>query len=126
MKMTKNTIASEVDFDHWSAIASSDPERFEQMRQAVIDEVISRAPQRQQQRLRCLQWRIDQERRLAHTPLAACIRISTMMWDQVTGQGGLIQALKHLSVLVTDDAESDNLPVNEARILSFESRNNGT
>lgn len=122
MKMTKNAIHKEVDFDHWSAIADSDPEQFEQMRQAVIDEVIARAPERQQQRLRCLQWRIDQERRLAGTPLAACIRISDMMWDQVTGPSGLLQALHRLKALMTEDQEPACVPAHKARILRFESR----
>ena len=125
MKMKINARINEVDFDHWSAIASTDPERFEQMRQAVIDEVISRAPERQQQRLRCLQWRIDQERRLAHTPLAACIRISNMMWEHVTSPGGLINALKHFRVLISDDSEPANMLAQEAKILKFEARNNG-
>ncbi len=84
------------EFDEWLGIARRDPDAFEKMRRSAIDSVISQAPPANQQRLRCLQWRIDQERRRARTPLAACIRISQMMWESVTGQGGLLQALRRL------------------------------
>ena len=86
--MEKNTIA-EMDFDAWSEMARSDPETFESMRLAAIEAVIESAPEANRERLRRLQWRIDQERRLARTPMAACLRISRMMWRAVLGQGGL-------------------------------------
>ena len=56
---------------------------------AAIEAVIESAPEGNRERLRRLQWRIDQERRLARTPMAACLRISRMMWRAVLGPGGL-------------------------------------
>ncbi|MGB5254986.1 MAG: hypothetical protein WBN68_19940, partial [Sedimenticolaceae bacterium] len=42
----------------------------------------------------------DQERSLARTPLAACLRISSMMWRQVLGPGGLNDRLDDLRRVV--------------------------
>ena len=80
---------AEIDFDAWAKMARNDPEGFEAMRLKAIAEVIDRAPEANRERLRRLQWRIDQECRLARTPLAACLRISRMMWRSVLGPNGL-------------------------------------
>jgi len=88
--------ARELDFDSLSALAVRDPAGFESARLAVIERAIDRAPARRQQRLRCLQWRIDQICRLSGTPLAACMSISEMMWERVLGSGGLLEQLKGL------------------------------
>lgn len=78
-----------MNFDAWSELARTDPEAFESMRLAAIEAVIERAPEANRERLRRLQWRIDQERRLARTPMAACLQISRMMWRAVLGPNGL-------------------------------------
>ncbi len=94
----KNT--AEFDFDAWSDMAKNDPETFEKMRLAAIEDVIEKAPEDNRERLRRLQWRIDQERRLARTPMAACLRISRMMWRMVLGEGGLNDRFAELQGLV--------------------------
>jgi hypothetical protein len=91
---------SEMNFDDWKAVATSDPEAFEILRRAAIEAVIANAPKASQARLRCLQWRIDQERRLAGSPMSACIRLSCLMWRNVTGPGGLQERLGELQVLL--------------------------
>jgi len=96
--MPKTTSSAAVDFEKLSALAASDPDAFESLRADLIEEQILRAPPERQQRLRCLQWRIDQIRRSSRTPLAACIRISQMMWDSVTGPGGLQEALNQACI----------------------------
>jgi hypothetical protein len=58
--------------------------------------VITRAPAHRQARLRGLQWQIDQVRNTSGTPLAACLRISSMMWESVTGDDGLIARMETL------------------------------
>lgn len=88
--------SSDFDFDKWVEMAKQDPSSFESMRLAAIDDVINSASEEQQQRLRSLQWRIDQERRQAKTPLGACINLSTMMWERVMGEGGLVDHLQSL------------------------------
>jgi len=83
-----------LDFEQWSELASSDPEAFEDQRKALIDMVISRAPERRQQRLRGLQWRVDQVRNRSSNPLAACISLSDMMWEAFAGNNGLVETLR--------------------------------
>ena len=85
-----------IDFDEWAHLAKTDRDAFEARRRAVIDEMIGQVPEDRRQRLRGLQFRIDMERRRARTPLAACIRLSTMMWDFLLGPDGLQQRLREL------------------------------
>jgi len=82
-----------MDFDQLSELATQNPDLFENLRRQAIDDVIAKAPQAQRHRLRCLQWRIDQERRRSASALGACIRISRMMWESVAGRGGLLDHL---------------------------------
>ena len=86
----------EMDFDAWLEVARRDPQAFEALRLAAIEEAIEKAPQANRARLRRLQWRIDQERRLAHSPIDACIRTSRLMWRGVIGPGGLQERLNEL------------------------------
>jgi len=85
-----------IDFEDWSALARSDPEQFEARRSQVIQAFIQDAPAEKRARLRGLQWQIDQVRALSGTPLGACVRISRMMWESLSGHDGLIDALEHL------------------------------
>ncbi|HED18949.1 MAG TPA: DUF3135 domain-containing protein [Gammaproteobacteria bacterium] len=86
-----------IDFDQFSKLAKSDPEAFEARRAELIEEVIQRMPVDKQHRMRCLQWRIDQVRKQASNPMAACIKLSEMMWDSLVGPGGLREALERIS-----------------------------
>ncbi len=113
------------DFDTWSALASSDPEAFEKQRQGIVNQAIAGAPAGQQQRLRSLQWRIDKAQEMSGTPLAACIRISGMMWDAVLGNGGLVdnlQALRGANPFTTKQKPvTAPKPRNLASVLLFSS-----
>jgi hypothetical protein len=82
-----------LDFDHLLQLAEEDPMRFEDMRQAAIDDFIATLPEDRQVRMRRLQWRIDQERR-NRTPLSACVKISSMMWEHMVGPQGLLGYLQ--------------------------------
>jgi hypothetical protein len=83
-----------VNFDAWVQLAREDPDRFESMRRQVVDHAIERAPPHRRERLRGLQWRIDRTRELAPNPMAACVSISQMMWDSLTGRDGLLDTLR--------------------------------
>lgn len=83
------------DFDTLCALAAADPAAFEVRRQEVIDAAIGRASPERQQRLRGLQWRIEQVRSRASSPLSACISLSDMMWEAVAGEEGLLDALRN-------------------------------
>ena len=91
-----NTRKPHVDFDSWSELAQYDPQAFESRRTELIDQTIQRMPVNRQHRMRCLQWKIDQVRAQASNPLSACIKLSEMMWDSLTGPGGLCEALERL------------------------------
>lgn len=101
-----------LDFDSMSRIAKEDPREFERLRQEAIDEFIESAPEERRQRLRCLQWRIDQERRNC-SPLSACLKISNMMWEHLLGAEGL---LGRQQALLYTDAQSASVP---GKVLSF-------
>ncbi|NOY66734.1 MAG: DUF3135 domain-containing protein [Gammaproteobacteria bacterium] len=94
--MTNPAKIPEFNFNEWSDLAINDPEAFEKKRQQAIEDTILSMPARRQQRLRCLQWRIDQERNRCKTSIAACIKLSGMMWDQVVGDHGLLHNIKML------------------------------
>ncbi len=72
------------DFDEWVNLAKNDPEEFEAKRLRKIETFFNGVPAERQQRLKGLQWQVDQARKLAHSPMASCIAISTMMLDSVS------------------------------------------
>lgn len=112
-----------LDVDAWFELAERDPEAFEAMRLRMIEDVVESAPSRLKQRLLSLQWRIDQERRLANTPLAACIRMSRMMWERVTGPKGLLDSIDRLSEVITEpDMPSPSPPPLPGRVILFPRR----
>ena len=86
-------VSEQFNFSEWSQLAIEDPAGFEKRRRRVIDQIISHFPEAKQKRLRMLQWRIDRERDRSATPMAACIRLSSMMWDSVLGEHGLLETL---------------------------------
>ncbi len=106
------------DFDELAALAARDPEAFERRRRAMIEAALAEVPEAERrERLRRLQWRIDQVRRTSGTPMAACLRISRMMWESLAGEGGLLDALERLGRL-----ETDAPPRRQARVIAFPRR----
>ena len=101
------------DFDHWSQLAKDDPERFESLRLETIEFHINKATEANQDRLRCLQWRIDRIRENAKNPMDACISISNLMWDNLDR---LVISYQHLKQL----NEGQYNPLPSATILKFE------
>jgi Protein of unknown function (DUF3135) len=100
------------DFDEWSRLAKIDPTAFEARRLALIEEYLRRFPPLDQRRLRGLQFRIDMERRRARTPMAACLRLSSMMWESLLGNHGLKMALDTLL------GYTDRMPATARRQMS--------
>ena len=68
------------DFNAWAELARKDPQAFELERKLLIERAIMKAPADKQQRLRCLQWKLDRVRDLASTPMAACLQINQLLW----------------------------------------------
>ncbi len=106
------------DFDTWARVAREDPEGFESMRQAAIEDFLQSLPPENRERMRRLQWRIDQERRLAHTPMSACIRLSRMMWEHVLGEGGLRERLQRLGQGMAGEGSGTHPRLAEVVVLS--------
>lgn len=84
------------DFDYWRKLAAEDPQGFEVARRSAVAALIQRAPKERQQRMQGLQWRIDRIRETAPNPMSACLKISSMMWDNMLGEGGLVETLRRL------------------------------
>lgn len=111
----------DLDFDNLRRLAKEDPECFEATRKVVIEDLIESFPPENRERMRCLQWRIDQERRLAKSPMGSCIRISRMMWRQLLGDGGLRDRLGELADSLQAGAEVSQVgpKMPAARVLPF-------
>ena len=82
------------DFDAWAKLFIEDPQAFETQRARAIEQLIQQAPGDKQQRLRCLQWKLDQIRRTAPTPLAASVRMNQLLWESLVGADGLLDRLR--------------------------------
>lgn len=106
-----------LDFDSAMRLAQDNPAAFEQYRREAIDGLIDRIPVRNQERLRRLQWRIDQERNRSENPMSACVRIYQMMWDSFAGDRGLVGHLYRAQDLC--NSGNTTLPPS-ASILSFD------
>jgi len=114
--MSGNSI-NDIDFEYWSALASTDPQKFEELRQHQISAIIERASsQHQQRRLRGLQWRIDQIREQhKDSAMAACMAISELMWE----------TFEHLAQLLQSTADYDlpaPTPTIPSNIIPFPSK----
>ena len=110
--MQQTHITPAFDFDSWVTLARNNPQAFEVKRINVIEAVIRHAPQRNRQRLRRMQWKLDRIRQTSATPLAACVRMNAMLWDSVAGEDGLLARLQQRPI-PTDRSRSS------AKILTF-------
>lgn len=81
------------DFDGWMSLAESDTEMFEKRRRELLQAEIDLAPAALQPRLRGLQWQIDMTRERCKTPALASAKLFEMMWEQVYGDNGFLDAL---------------------------------
>lgn len=105
------------DFEEWVRLAAEQPDHFETQRKTCVEAFIRAQPGARQQQLRRLQWRIDRERERAPTALAACQRISQMMWERFAGDNGLAERLA-----VFAGQRSPSSPRRKARVLIFPRR----
>lgn len=116
MTMDEKEKTPDFDFDLWSRMAQQEPEKFEAMRQQLISDLIEQAPSHLKQRIVGLQWQVDQVRKQASTPMAACLQISQKMWANVLKERKvLLQALQEPKTIL--DTLNNEQP---CKILSFE------
>lgn len=107
-------------FDEWSALAQSAPEEFESRRNSVIEGVISGCTNAR--RLRGLQCRIDLERARARTPLKACLRLSSLMWDSLYECHDQLNLLAYSAGTRHATLPATRKPAVDAKILAFPTR----
>lgn len=92
----KGVIFVDFDFDEWKKLFETDPKEFERKRNEAIEKCITDAAQEHQMPLRQLQWTIDAEIRKCKNPLEACIKLNSMLIEQVYKEGGFLDAVKML------------------------------
>lgn len=107
------------DFEAWAELAATDVEAFERARETAIRRIIDDSPMAMRQRLKGLQWRIDQVRRQSGSPVGACVRLSQMMWETLLGTDGLIGHIERL----TDPGHAPERP--SAAVLPFRGAGGG-
>jgi uncharacterized protein DUF3135 len=114
-------ISTEFNFDEWAKLAKENPDAYEDMRQKMIQEVIDSTSPEVKRRMEGLQWKIDQIRSTSTNPMASCLKISQMMWDNVLGEDGLLENMRQLSE-PTEIAKL-NKPKESATIISINNNN---
>ncbi len=72
-------------FDELRELAQRDPEGFERLRAALIEDCIRRSSVCNQRRLRGLQFVIEARRQVAGSPMKALLDIQAMMYDSLLG-----------------------------------------
>ena len=107
-------------------LALDDPAAFEELRSAMIEDCIARAPQKIRDRLRRLQFRVDGIRRRSRSPLGALMKIQAVMWDSY------FQLNQHLQEIVRykpgaarplrEKSDRSSCPGRNARIIEFRAR----
>jgi len=95
-------------FETLEALARQRPEALEALRQELVEAVILQAPPSRRQRLRGLQFHIEQRCRLAPTPLMACIELSRHMH----------RSLRRLQTALQDGQPPEKIS-SPARVLPF-------
>ncbi len=102
--MSEHSI-SDIDFENWVTLASTDPQKFEQLRHDKISAIIERTSGQRKQRLRGLQWRIDTIRNQhKDSATAACIAISELMWETFERLSELLQAQAENDLTISSSA----------------------
>lgn len=99
-------------FDELKELAQRDPEGFERLRAAAIEDCIRHSSECNQRRLRGLQFVIEARRRMAGSPMKALLDIQAMMYDSILG---LQQAL------VAQRRPCAPMTPTSARVLRFRS-----
>lgn len=109
-------------FDAAKRLFEEEPERAERLRSELIEAFIAAHPE-SAEKLRQLQWRIDQVR--AHykdSPLGSCVVVNRMLMEQMYAKGGFIYAVNALFIGFVDQKEACALlekEKTEGHLLSF-------
>lgn len=109
----------EFDFDEWMTLNQNDPEAFERRRQELIEATIQAAPEEQQRRLKGVMFQVEMERRKAATPLDACMKVSSMMWEKFDEMRVNLNALANPEALAEEQLKQAEQLAKKADIIAF-------
>ena len=108
-----------------SQLARDDPQAYETLRRALVENFIDNAPDKYKKRLRGIQFRVDHQRQLSHTALGSTVRIYKLMWgsflclnrtwQELAGAGDRWGFLESRPI-------EESLPRTSAQILEFQPR----
>ena len=79
----KKDAAEMPSFEELTTLAQEAPEALEALRRQLCEQILQQAPDHMCRRLKGLQFKIDMERRRAKTPMASCLKLSSMMNDSL-------------------------------------------
>jgi len=107
-------------------LAEADPPAFEALCATLVERLIERAPDRIQQRLRQIQFRVDGIRLRSRSPLGALIKIQALMWESFLQMDQELQQLAPLTTGATP-LTVGKMPVaiqprHNARVIAFAAR----
>lgn len=105
-------------FEEMQTMAREQPEALERLRRDLTEQLICNAAPRGRRRLRGLVFTIEAERRKAHNPLQACIRLSQMMLDSA------VELQASLDLLRTSSAPQEERPA--CNVIPFVRRRSGS
>lgn len=109
--------------DFLSQLARDDPQGFDRLRRELIENRITRAPEKIRHRLRLLQFRVDGICRLSGSPLGATLRIQALMWEYFLQMNDSLQELfgktGPASGIPKAGAKAKPYPAKSARIIEF-------
>lgn len=116
-------------FDTLMEMAQQDPQALEALRQKLTDEIVEQSNQKQRRKLEQLRFRIEGERYRATTPLASCIRLSSLMHDTLYHLNIHLEKLQQptssldtTTMSPTLSTASSKTPNQSAKILPFVKR----
>ena len=111
---------NDIKFEDWVMLASTDPQKFEQLRHDKISAIIERTTGQRRQRLLGLQWRIDAIRNQhKNSATSACMAISELMWETFEHLSELLQAQVENDFAAPSASPQLSTPVSQANIIPF-------
>lgn len=105
-----------------SKLARDDPPAYEALRREIIDDFIDNAPDKLKPRLRGLQFRVDNLRRLSRSALGSTVKIYDLMWKSFVAMNYQWQEFVNMKDSLPGQCSREDgrgLPEHSARILQF-------
>ena len=100
-------------FEELRDLADQDPTQLDQLKNQLVDELIQQASPNTQRRLQGLQFQIEMERRRSTSPMAACIKISSMMHDSLSELSSMLRAQSSASYVRPQTHKANIIPLHK-------------